>query len=178
VKILGVIDRLTIREIFAPTILGFMTYTFLVVMRGIYTLIEQVLVRGVALSDAARVLLVTLPHVVVLTIPMSFLFGVLLAAGRMNADSELVALQAGGIPVRRLLRPILAFAVVLALFNGYLYLFIIPDSSSRLRDLKVKLFAGAKNLGRIDPHGFLRRNTRTRCSIFATSMRTPASGNT
>ncbi|MDX2435408.1 MAG: LptF/LptG family permease [Acidobacteriota bacterium] len=153
-KFFGVLDRLTVREIFAPTALGFVTYTFLVVMRGIYNLIEQVLVRGVSPADAAKVLLITLPHVVVLTIPMSFLFGVLLAAGRMNADSELVALQAGGIPIRRLLRPILAFALVLAAFNAYLYLFIIPDSSTQLRDLKVKLFAGAKNLGRIDPQVF------------------------
>ena len=155
VRYFGVIDRLTIREIFTPTALGFMTYTFLVVMRGIYSLIEQVLVRGVALADAAKVLLITLPHVAVLTIPMSFLFGVLLAAGRMNADSELVALQAGGIPVRRLLRPIMVFAVILAAFNAYLYLVVIPHSSSQLRELKVKLFAGAKNLGRIDPQVFL-----------------------
>jgi len=153
-RFFGVIDRLTVREIFAPTVLGFMTYTFLVIIRGVYTLIEQVLVRGVALADAARVLLITLPHVAVLTIPMSFLFGVLLAAGRMNADSELVALQAGGIPIRRLLRPILGFALVLAAFNAYLYLFVIPDSSAQLRALKVRLFAGAKNLGRIDPKVF------------------------
>jgi len=154
VRFFGVIDRLTIREIFTPTVLGFMTYTFLVVMRGIYNLIEQVLVRGVAAADAAKVLLITLPHVVVLTIPMSFLFGVLLATGRMNADSELVALQAGGIPIRRLLRPIMVFAVLLTALNSYLYLVVIPHSSSELRDLKVKLFAGAKNLGRIDPQVF------------------------
>ena len=42
-RFFGVIDRHTVREIFTPTILGFVTYTFLVVMRGIYTLIEQVL---------------------------------------------------------------------------------------------------------------------------------------
>jgi LPS export ABC transporter permease LptG/LPS export ABC transporter permease LptF len=154
VKIFGVVDRLTIREIFTPTLLGFMTYTFLVIIRGVYNLIEQVLVRGVSAADALKVLLITLPHVVVLTIPMSFLFGVLLAAGRMNADSELVALQAGGIPVRRLLRPILAFALVLAALNGYLYLMVIPNSSSQLRELKMKLFSGARNLGRIDPGVF------------------------
>ncbi len=153
-KFFGVVDRLMVREIFGPTVLGFMTYTFLVVIRGVYTLIEQVLVRGVSLADAARVLLITLPHVVVLTLPMSFLFGVLLAAGRMNADSELVALQAGGIPIRRLLRPILGFAIVLAALNASLYLWVIPDSSTRLRELKVRLFAGAKNLGRIDPKVF------------------------
>jgi LPS export ABC transporter permease LptG/LPS export ABC transporter permease LptF len=153
-KHFGVIDRFVVREVVPPTILGFITYTFLVVMRGIYGLIEQVLVRGVSPADAGRVLLATLPHIVVLTIPMSFLFGVLLAVGRMNADSELVALQAGGIPVSRLLRPILILGLLLTGLNAYLYLDVIPRSSRDLRDLRVRLFAGAKNLGRIEPKVF------------------------
>jgi LPS export ABC transporter permease LptG/LPS export ABC transporter permease LptF len=154
VKLLPVIDRLVIREVVPPTILGFMTYTFLVVMRGIFNLIEQILVRGVALKDALQVLVITLPHIVVLTIPMSFLFGVLLAVGRMNMDNEIVALQAGGIPARRLLRPIVALGALLTILNGYLYLAIIPGSGRELRELKYRLFAEAKNLGRIEPGVF------------------------
>jgi len=154
VKLFGVVDRLVIREVVPPTILGFITYTFLVIMRGIYSLIEQVLVRGLPLADAGKVLLITLPHVIILTIPMSFLFGVLLAVGRMNADNELVALQAGGIPIRRLLRPIVVLGLLLTALNGYLYLDVIPRSSRDLRELKVRLFASAKNLGRIDPGVF------------------------
>jgi LPS export ABC transporter permease LptG/LPS export ABC transporter permease LptF len=154
VKFLPVIDRLAIREIIPPTLLGLMTYTFLVVMRGIFNLIEQILVRGVALGDALQVLFITLPHIVVLTIPMSFLFGVLLAVGRMNMDNEIVAMQAGGIPATRLLRPIVALGVMLALLNGYLYLIVIPGSGRELRELKFRLFAEAKNLGRIEPGVF------------------------
>lgn len=153
-KLFGVIDRFVIREVVPPTVLGFITYTFLVVMRGIYGLIEQVLVRGVSPADAGRVLLATLPHIVVLTIPMSFLFGVLLAVGRMNGDSELVALQAAGIPISRLLRPILILGLLLTGLNAYLYLVVIPGSGRDLRDLRVRLFAGAKNLGRIEPKVF------------------------
>jgi LPS export ABC transporter permease LptG/LPS export ABC transporter permease LptF len=154
VKIFATVDRLMIREIVPPTVLGFMVYTFMVIMRGIFNLIEQILVRGVALKDALQVLLITLPHIVVLTIPMSFLFGVLLAVGRMNADNEIVAMQAGGIPARRLLRPIVALGMVLTLLNGYLYLVIIPQSGLELRELKTRLFAEAKNLGRIEPGVF------------------------
>jgi LPS export ABC transporter permease LptG/LPS export ABC transporter permease LptF len=154
VKIFGVIDRFMIREIVPPTALGFMTYTFLVVMRGIFNLIEQILVRGVAIKDALQVLLITLPHIIVLTIPMSFLFGVLLAVGRMNAENEIVAMQAGGIPARRLLRPIVALGILLTMLNGYLYLVVIPGSGRELRELKVRLFADAKNLGRIEPGVF------------------------
>ncbi len=153
-RLFGVIDRFVVREVASPTILGFITYTFLVVMRGIYGLIEQVLIRGVSPADAGRVLFASLPHVVVLTIPMSFLFGVLIAVGRMNADSELVALQAGGVPISRLLRPILTLGLLLTGLNAYLYLQVIPQSSRDLRDLRVRLFAGAKNLGRIDPGVF------------------------
>jgi len=153
-KAFGVVDRLTIREVLAPAFLGFVTYTFLVVMRGLFNLIEQVLVRGVAAADAARVLLMTVPHIVVLTIPMSFLFGVLLAVGRMNADNELVALQAGGIAPRRLLRPILLMGLVLTGLNAFLYLEVIPKSTRELRDLKIRLFTNARNLGRIEPKVF------------------------
>ena len=152
--VFGVIDRLMIREIIPPTLLGFMTYTFMVVMRGIFNLIEQILVRGVAIRDALQVLLVTLPHIVVLTIPMSFLFGVLLAVGRMNSENEIVAMQAGGIPARRLLRPIVGLGILLTILNGYLYLVVIPGSGQALRELKVRLFADAKNLGRIEPGVF------------------------
>ena len=153
-RLFGVVDRFVVREVLPPTILGFITYTFLVVMRGIYSLIEQVLIRGVSPADAGRVLLATLPHIVVLTIPMSFLFGVLIAVGRMNADSELVALQAGGIPLSRLLRPILILGLLLTGLNAYLYLEVIPKSSLNLRELRVRLFSGAKNIGRIEPKVF------------------------
>jgi LPS export ABC transporter permease LptG len=148
------LDLMVAREVIAPTVLGVVTYTFLLMMRGLFSLIEQIFVRGLPAIDALSVLAVTLPHVVVLTIPMGFLFGVLLAVGRMSMDNEIVALQAGGISSLRMLRPILAVGVLLALFNGYLFLIVIPKSNRTLKELRVTLFTSAKNLGRIQPGVF------------------------
>ena len=120
------LDRYVASEVIVPATLGFVTYTFLLMMRGLFALIEQIFVRGLPVVEALSVLAVTLPHVVVLTIPMGYLFGVLLAAGRLSGDNEIVAIQASGISVRRLLRPILVLGVLLALLNGYLYLVVIP----------------------------------------------------
>ncbi len=150
----AVLGRFVLREVLTPTVLGFVTYTFLIVLRGLYSLIEQVMVRGVRLVDAGAVLLLTLPHVVVLTIPMSFLFGVLLAVGRMNADNELIAMQAGGISIRRLLRPILGLGLLLAAVNGALSLQLIPQASRQLRELRVRIFTEARSLGRLEPKVF------------------------
>lgn len=149
-KSFGRIDRFAIREVVPPALMGLLVYTFLLMMRPIFGLIEMVLVRGVTWSDASAVLGNTIPHVLVLTVPMSFLFGVLIAVGRMNSDNEIIAMQAAGIPSSRLLRPIVLVGVLLAIVNGWMYLMIIPESNRSLREMRVSIFANAKNIGRIE----------------------------
>jgi LPS export ABC transporter permease LptG len=149
-KFLGRLDRFVIREVAMPTLLGLVVYTFLLMMRPIFGLVEHVLVRGIGWGNAFAVLGNTVPHVLVLTVPMSFLFGVLIAVGRMNADNEIIALQAAGIPSRRLLQPILIFGLLLSMINGWLYLFVIPDANRSLREMRLSIFANAKNIGRIE----------------------------
>lgn len=153
-KSFGRLDRFVIREVTPPALLGLLVYTFLLMMRPIFSLVEMVLVRGVPWTEAFRVLGNTVPHVLVLTVPMSFLFGVLIAVGRMNADNEIIALQAAGIPTRRLLRPIVLVGLLLSSVNGWLYLSVIPDANRELREMRVALFASAKNIGRIEPGVF------------------------
>jgi LPS export ABC transporter permease LptG len=148
------LDRMVAREVMAPATLGFVTYTFLLMMRGLFGLIEQIFVRGLPLRDAVSVLLVTVPHVVVLTIPMGYLFGVLLAVGRLNVDREIVALQAAGISARRLVRPIVAVGIGLAIATGYLSTVEIPRANRSLKELRIRVFSGARNLGRIQPGVF------------------------
>lgn len=153
-KSFGRLDRFVIREVTPPALMGLLVYTFLLMMRPLFSLVEMVLVRGVSWSDAFHVLANTVPHVLVLTVPMSFLFGVLIAVGRMNSDNEIIALQSAGLPTTRLLRPILVMGTVLALGSGWMYLIVIPDSNRTLREMRVSLFANAKNIGRIEPGVF------------------------
>ena len=148
------LDRMVAREVTGPAALGFVTYTFLLMMRGLFGLIEQIFVRGLPVRDALAVLVVTLPHVVVLTIPMGYLFGVLLGIGRLSADHEVVALQAAGISARRLVRPVVTVGVALAILTGYLSAVQIPRANRSLKDLRVRLFSAARNLGRIQPGVF------------------------
>lgn len=148
------LDRMVAREVMAPAFLGFVTYTFLLMMRGLFGLIEQIFVRGLPVRDAVSVLLVTVPHVVVLTIPMGYLFGVLLAVGRLSVDQEIVALQAAGISARRLVRPIVTVGVALAIVTGYLSTVEIPRANRSLKELRIRVFSAARNLGRIQPGVF------------------------
>ncbi len=129
-------------------------YTFLLLIRVISSVMEQVLVSGLPIADAGRLFVTALPHVVVLTIPMSFLFGVLVALGRMSSDNELLAIQAGGRSVRALLRPVLLLALALTAFNAALTLFVMPDANRQQREEKVRLYASSAIIRQIQPRVF------------------------
>ncbi len=150
----GVLDRYVVRSVIAPGTLAFLVYTFLLMMRAIFSLIEQIFVQGLDPADALKIVLVTVPHIVVLTIPLSFLFGVLLAIGRMNSDRELVALQAAGVSPVRFVPPVLLLALLLTALNGYLFLFVIPSSNLDRREIMARAFSSAARVGRIEPKVF------------------------
>ena len=59
-----------------------------------------------------RVLGTLVPQALAVTIPMALLIGLLIGLGRLSADRETVAMQACGISIYRLLRPVLLLAMV------------------------------------------------------------------
>ncbi|MEM1206687.1 MAG: LptF/LptG family permease, partial [Acidobacteriota bacterium] len=96
---------------------------------------------GVSFGMVGRLLLQSLPSIVVMTIPMSLLFGILIGVGRLSTDSELVALRASGISLFSLYRPILILSGALTLLNVYLMLDVVPQGNSALKRLQLQILA-------------------------------------
>jgi len=59
-------------------------------------------------------------------VPAALFVGVLYASMRLSSDSELDAMRASGLSLRRLMMPILALSVVLVIVSGYLIGFLQP----------------------------------------------------
>ena len=104
------ISRSVLREIWPPFLLGFAAYTFILLIRTILFLADFAVRRSASVLEVARLVVLSLPWIVVLTMPMAFLLGVLIGVGRLSADSELVALRACGMGPRSAARPALAGA--------------------------------------------------------------------
>lgn len=127
------------QELSGPLFLGFLTYTFILLINFLFRSADMIIRRGVPASQVGELLLLSLPNIVVLTIPMSFLFAVLVAAGRMSSDSEMVALRSSGVNLWRLLRPVLLAGLVLTAVNGYLMLDLLPRGNSALQALRLEI---------------------------------------
>jgi LPS export ABC transporter permease LptG len=69
-----------------------------------------------------------LPSLVVLALPVSGLFAMFLGLGRLTHDREIIALEAAGISLRRVLAPLLVVAVAVAAVDFALYNWGVPSS--------------------------------------------------
>jgi len=121
------------KELVGPFTLGAGVFTFLLVLQLLFRLARMIIVNDVPALKVGLLLLRSLPNIVVLTIPMGLLFGILVAMGRLAADSELTAIRAAGVSLMQLYRPILRLAVLMTLVTGVIYLFILPRANSAVQ---------------------------------------------
>ena len=103
---LRILDRYVVREVLLPFFISLLVLTFLLEIPTILQQGEQLIAKGVDWVTVLRILATLLPSALGLTIPMSLLLGILFAFSRISGDREFVALQACGVSVFRVLRPI------------------------------------------------------------------------
>lgn len=128
-----ILDRYLVREIAGPLGLGFLVYTFILLLDALFDAAEMIIRRGLPVATVGKLLLLSLPNIVVLTVPMALLFGVLIAIGRLSSDSELVALRSTGVSLLSLYRPILLVSVLLTAVNTVLMVFVLPWGNHQLQ---------------------------------------------
>lgn len=91
-----ILHRYIFREIGVPFALGLGVFTFVLLLARLLKLIELVVNRGVPVESVARIFLYLLPAFLEVTVPMAMLLAILVAFGRLSADSEITALRSSG----------------------------------------------------------------------------------
>ena len=126
------LSRSVLREVAPPFLLGFLAYTFILLVRTIYFLADFFVRRSAGLGEVLWLVLLSVPWIVVLTLPMAFLLGVLIGVGRMASDSEIVAMRSCGVGPGPIYRPILGAAAVLSVVVFAAYNFVLPVANDAL----------------------------------------------
>jgi lipopolysaccharide export system permease protein len=114
------------REVAAYTLLGLAAITTVMVARSLVRVLDELIGAGFVLDDLMRVVSLLGAMLAIYALPVSFLFGVLLAMGRMAGDVEITAMRACGIGIRGLLLPIAALGAALSLITLVLCLEVEP----------------------------------------------------
>src|SRR3984885_3852016 len=136
------IDRYICRQVFSHAFLGLAIFTFVFFVPQLVRLMDLIVRHPGSWSTIAILFLSTLPGILSLTIPMGVLVGVLIALGRLSADSELIAMSALGMGRRRLLVPVGIIAVGATAITFLMTIWLAPLSVRTFRIIEDRLRAG------------------------------------
>lgn len=146
--------RHVIKALLAPTALGFAVFTFLFLMRFLLRISQLWIVHGAELENVLWVIVYSLPHIMVLTIPMGLLVGSLIAFGRMSQDFEIVALRAAGVSLLHLLPPVMIAATILWAATSWVYMVMMPWGNSNLVEMQWETFTQRALQNEVKPRVF------------------------
>ena len=132
---LRLLDRYILRQTIAPFLFALAALTSILLLNQVARRLPKLVGKGLPWSVIGEVFALTIPFIVVMTLPMALLLAVLYAFTHLGADSEITAMKASGISVRQMLAPVLLAGVLLAGVTFYITDQIHPRSNARLKAL-------------------------------------------
>jgi LPS export ABC transporter permease LptF/LPS export ABC transporter permease LptG len=148
-----IIDRYVIRQVLVPFGIGLLVFTFIFIIGTLMEYVEPLVAKGVSARLLVTVLATLIPQALALSIPMALLLGLLVAFGRLSGDREFVALQACGISLRRMMRPVGLLSLVAWAATSYVMLVAVPYSNQTFREVTFRIIA-ARAEGEVKPRVF------------------------
>lgn len=113
-----ILTRYTLKQIWIPALMAAAVISFVVMLgtigEEIQFLLEELPIAQITIFDISRLSVYSLPAMTGFILPVTFLLGIMLTFGRMAQTSELTAAKAAGIPLRRLVLPIVGMGAVVS----------------------------------------------------------------
>jgi LPS export ABC transporter permease LptG/LPS export ABC transporter permease LptF len=150
---MGLISRSIFREVASSALLGTLLFTFVLFLQRVGRLFE-ILVRSSAPPPTVGYLFgLAIPFTLTFTVPLGVLVGVLIALSRMSSDGEITAMRAAGIPSRKVIAPVLTFALIATLITATASLWFTPYSTTKTYKVLNQLVA-AELTAEVQPRVF------------------------
>jgi LPS export ABC transporter permease LptG/LPS export ABC transporter permease LptF len=130
-----ILDRYVIKEVVTPFLLALALFTFILQVDPLLGVAKDLISKGVGGWTILRILATLIPQALGVTIPIALLVGLLIGLGRLSADREAVALQACGVSLLRLLRPVGFVVVVGWAVTSYVMIVSLPAGNKRFQEI-------------------------------------------
>ncbi|OGB90173.1 hypothetical protein A2625_04240 [candidate division WOR-1 bacterium RIFCSPHIGHO2_01_FULL_53_15] len=124
-----ILDRYVLKETLGPFFVGVVGFILVLTVDLLFTMADLIINKGVPLLTVLKLLVYKLPSLLVLTFPVSTLFGTAMALGRFGKDNELTALRTSGVSITRIALPILALGLVVSLISFVTNERVVPHAN-------------------------------------------------
>lgn len=131
----GVLARYLIRVHIGPFLFSLTAITGLIVVNSVAQRVDALVGKGLPWSVLGEFVLLSLPHTIALSLPMSVLVSVLYAFSQLSTSNEITAMAAGGVRPLRIMFPVLGLGIIGAGVMFYFNDTVLPESNHQLKNL-------------------------------------------
>jgi len=131
----GVLPRYLIRAHLGPFLFALSAITGLLFINAIAQRVDSLVGKGLPWRVIVEFLVLSLPHTIALSLPMSVLVAVLYAFSDMASSNEITAMSAGGVRPARMMFPVFGLGIIATLVMLFFNDSILPESNHALKNL-------------------------------------------
>lgn len=138
-----VLDRYVIKELFVPFVMDTIVIALLFVANEFIAIFKNFELSGVPWTAVLQMVALRMPEWLSMTLPTGTAMGAALAISRLARESEVVAMKASGVSVRRLLIPLIIAGTAVSLGNFLVVEKLMPPAAQQYSKLRQKFFLAA-----------------------------------
>jgi len=131
---MSLLSRMLLREMALPFLFSFCTLSILLLLGSLLPLFETMLRTGIKFIELGRFAFLLLPTFWAFVLPMATVLGILLGFLRLSRDSEMLALFACGVGLKKLMAPVLIVSITTCLFSFFLSASVIPKAETAAKN--------------------------------------------
>jgi lipopolysaccharide export system permease protein len=133
------VARYVLSEFLFSFLVSFLFFFFIFFVNQLLVMAEEIFSKRVPFWDVVLFVVYSLPAILALSVPFGALLGALMAVGRFSSDNELLAMRACGLPLRRVLVPLLSLGLLLSLVSFAFNDYFLPLGNLRLGGMYRKI---------------------------------------
>ncbi len=128
-----------LREFLLSLLVAFFFFFFIFFINQLLLFAQRILLKNVDFQKVLLLVGLSVPQILLYTIPFSTLSAAAMAIGDLGARNELLAIRACGISLRRMFEPIALMALVLAVGTYFVADALLPYSHQKFRTVYAEL---------------------------------------
>lgn len=129
------LDRYLLKELFVPLFIGTVIFAMLFVANDMIAIYKTFNVEAIPFKAILQLLFYKFPTWLSITFPIGTSLGASLAISRLARESEITAMRAAGIPVRRVILPLMFAGLVMGVGNFFILEKWVPPTAQAYKKL-------------------------------------------
>jgi lipopolysaccharide export system permease protein len=129
------VDTFVLKSFIGPLILTFFIVLIILILQFLWMYVDELAGKGLDIKIVSELLYHFAMTFVPTALPLAILLASLMTFGNMGEFSELSALKASGIPLQRIMRPLIVMIAFIAVISFFFSNNVLPYSTAKARTL-------------------------------------------